>query len=229
MNVDHHHSRHARPLSTRPPPSKPDHLPTGQLIWVSRRPRFPGPQGTVDNNDIMRRRHTVGERNTVRKEMYHERIQQERKDLQARRRNKPDKTRVTDVNGMTDVTLLTDTDGMTDDSSVTDVNVMITCDETVTALTPMTAGTPTEAPTPARAPTPIEVALEIDKDGYTTAKKLYRWLELDERNYSRWVKANITENPFAEEGIGDGAPHQRLPHLSLLRQEAGDDRQVQSW
>ena len=48
--------------------------------------------------------------------------------------------------------------------------------------------------------TPIEVVLEIDKDGFTTAKKLYKWLELDEGNYARWVKTNILENPFAEEG-----------------------------
>lgn len=50
-------------------------------------------------------------------------------------------------------------------------------------------------------PTPIEQALEIDKDGCTTAKKLYRWLELDETHYSRWVNANLLDNPFAEEGI----------------------------
>lgn len=48
--------------------------------------------------------------------------------------------------------------------------------------------------------TPIETALEIDEQGYTTAKKLYAWLELDESHYSRWVQANITENPFAEKG-----------------------------
>lgn len=48
--------------------------------------------------------------------------------------------------------------------------------------------------------TPIEVALEVDKEGFTTAKKLYKWLDLDESNYSRWVKMNILENSFAEEG-----------------------------
>lgn len=47
--------------------------------------------------------------------------------------------------------------------------------------------------------TPIEVALQIDEDGMTTAKKLYEFLELDESHYSRWVKVNILENPFAEE------------------------------
>lgn len=49
--------------------------------------------------------------------------------------------------------------------------------------------------------TPIEVALALDKHGCTTARKLYAWLELDPGNYSRWVKVNILENPFAEEGI----------------------------
>ena len=49
--------------------------------------------------------------------------------------------------------------------------------------------------------TPIEVVLEVDKDGFTTAKKLYKWLELDDGNYARWVKMNILENSFAEEGV----------------------------
>ena len=49
--------------------------------------------------------------------------------------------------------------------------------------------------------TPIEIALEVDKDGFTTAKKLYKWLELDESHYARWVKMNILENPFAEKGV----------------------------
>lgn len=49
--------------------------------------------------------------------------------------------------------------------------------------------------------TPIEIALGIDENGMTTAKKLYEFLELDSRNYSRWCKNNITENEFAEENI----------------------------
>ena len=49
--------------------------------------------------------------------------------------------------------------------------------------------------------TPIEVALALDKDGCTTARKLYAWLELDPSNYSRWIRMNILENPFAEEGV----------------------------
>lgn len=35
----------------------------------------------------------------------------------------------------------------------------------------------------------------------TTARKLYEFLDMDARNYSRWVKSNITENPFAEENV----------------------------
>lgn len=48
--------------------------------------------------------------------------------------------------------------------------------------------------------TPIEIALDIDSAGHTTAKKLYAWLELRSGDYARWVKQNITENPYAEEG-----------------------------
>ena len=43
--------------------------------------------------------------------------------------------------------------------------------------------------------------LDVDKDGCTTAKKLYKWLELDKTHYARWINTNILENPFAEEGI----------------------------
>ena len=49
--------------------------------------------------------------------------------------------------------------------------------------------------------TPIEIALGIDEDGMTTARKLYEFLGMDNKNYSRWVKSNITENQFAEEGM----------------------------
>lgn len=51
------------------------------------------------------------------------------------------------------------------------------------------------------AQTPIEIALGVDENGMTTARKLYAFLELDSRNYSRWCKSNITENEFAEENI----------------------------
>lgn len=49
--------------------------------------------------------------------------------------------------------------------------------------------------------TPIEVALDVDGEGMTTAKKLYEFLELDSSHYSRWCKSNITENEFAEENV----------------------------
>lgn len=51
----------------------------------------------------------------------------------------------------------------------------------------------------ARDLTPIEIALSIDEEGYTTARRLYEWLELDPGNYSRWLKANILDNPYADE------------------------------
>ena len=48
--------------------------------------------------------------------------------------------------------------------------------------------------------TPSEIALGVDGQGMTTAKKLYEFLELDSSNYSRWFKKNITNNEFAEDG-----------------------------
>lgn len=49
--------------------------------------------------------------------------------------------------------------------------------------------------------TPIEIALGIDSQGRTTAKRLYEFLELDKSNYSRWCKKNILNNKFAEEEV----------------------------
>lgn len=49
--------------------------------------------------------------------------------------------------------------------------------------------------------TPIEIALGIDENGMTTARKLYDFLQLNPTHYSRWCKANITDNEFAEENI----------------------------
>lgn len=48
--------------------------------------------------------------------------------------------------------------------------------------------------------TPIEIALGIDENGMTTAKKLYEFLELNPSNYSKWYKCNIIDNQFADEG-----------------------------
>jgi len=47
--------------------------------------------------------------------------------------------------------------------------------------------------------TPIEIALGIDENGKTTARKLYEFLELNPKNYSRWCEVNIIKNEFAEE------------------------------
>lgn len=47
--------------------------------------------------------------------------------------------------------------------------------------------------------TPIEIALGIDNEGRTTARKLYDFLELDMSNYAKWFRKNILENSFAEE------------------------------
>lgn len=49
--------------------------------------------------------------------------------------------------------------------------------------------------------TPIEIALKIDENGMTSLKNLYEFLELDPKNYSRWCKRNIINNPFATENI----------------------------
>lgn len=47
--------------------------------------------------------------------------------------------------------------------------------------------------------TPIEIALGIDEQSMTTARKLYEFLEMDSKNYSRWYKQNIENNSFAME------------------------------
>lgn len=47
--------------------------------------------------------------------------------------------------------------------------------------------------------TPIEIALGVDENGKTTAKKLYTFLELNPAHYARWCKTNIIENEFATE------------------------------
>ena len=47
--------------------------------------------------------------------------------------------------------------------------------------------------------TPIEIALGIDENGMTTARKLYSFLELRKADFARWAKTNITENEFATE------------------------------
>lgn len=48
--------------------------------------------------------------------------------------------------------------------------------------------------------TPIEAALKMDNNGFVSCKNLYEFLQLDKSHYSRWCKANIEENQFAERG-----------------------------
>lgn len=48
--------------------------------------------------------------------------------------------------------------------------------------------------------TPIEIAIGVDSQGRTTAKRLYEFLELDKSQYARWCRNNILNNKFAEEG-----------------------------
>ncbi len=47
--------------------------------------------------------------------------------------------------------------------------------------------------------TPIEIALQIDENGMTTASNLYTFLELDPSHFSRWCNKNILKNKFAIE------------------------------
>ena len=49
--------------------------------------------------------------------------------------------------------------------------------------------------------TPIEIALGVDEDGCTTAKKLYAFLGLNPGHYSRWCKSKITENDSVTENV----------------------------
>lgn len=49
--------------------------------------------------------------------------------------------------------------------------------------------------------TPIEVALEIDSEGRTTARQLYEFLDLANGQFSRWAKSNIENNEFYEENV----------------------------
>lgn len=51
------------------------------------------------------------------------------------------------------------------------------------------------------AQTPIEIALGIDENGMTTARKLFFFLGMSKNNYSRWFRNNLTDNEFAEENV----------------------------
>lgn len=47
--------------------------------------------------------------------------------------------------------------------------------------------------------TPIEIALQIDENGMTTASNLYSFLALHPASFSRWCNTNIKNNKFAVE------------------------------
>lgn len=49
--------------------------------------------------------------------------------------------------------------------------------------------------------TPIEIMLQVDSEGKTTARKLYEFLNLSKSQFARWAKINILENAFAESGV----------------------------
>jgi len=48
--------------------------------------------------------------------------------------------------------------------------------------------------------TPIEIALQIDEQGMTTASALYAFLELDPSNFARWCKQKIVNCTWLAEG-----------------------------
>lgn len=47
--------------------------------------------------------------------------------------------------------------------------------------------------------TSIEIVLQIDENGITTASNLYAFLELNPTQFSRWCKRNIVNNKFSTE------------------------------
>ena len=79
--------------------------------------------------------------------------------------------------------------------------------------------------------TPIEIALQIDKDGMTTASKLYSFLELDITHFSRWCRKNIVNNKFATENEdyvilainGDNSSKGRPKTCLLYTSDAADE------
>ena len=50
-----------------------------------------------------------------------------------------------------------------------------------------------------RMQTPIEIALQIDESGHTTARALYDFLEMPTSNFARWARQNIEQNEFYDE------------------------------
>ncbi len=67
------------------------------------------------------------------------------------------------------------------------------------ANTDLPVATNTNNTTDTSTQTPIEIALQIDENGMTTASNLYTFLELDPSHFSRWCNKNILNNKFAIE------------------------------
>lgn len=57
--------------------------------------------------------------------------------------------------------------------------------------------TPSTSETIISTQTPIEVALQIDNDGMTTASNLYEFLELNPSNFARRFKDSYAQNARA--------------------------------
>ncbi len=64
---------------------------------------------------------------------------------------------------------------------------MRTTKKITTDLLPATTNIKTNTSTQ----TPIEIALQIDENGMTTASNLYTFLELEPKNFSHWCLRNI--------------------------------------
>lgn len=47
----------------------------------------------------------------------------------------------------------------------------------------------------------VETALDIDEDGFVTARNLYEWLYGSTDRYPEWVTENLLDNAFAERGV----------------------------
>ena len=47
----------------------------------------------------------------------------------------------------------------------------------------------------------VEAALNIDDDGFVTARNLYEWLHDGKDCYSEWLAESVHDNAFAERGV----------------------------
>ncbi|MBQ6419134.1 MAG: hypothetical protein IJJ91_10745 [Synergistaceae bacterium] len=47
----------------------------------------------------------------------------------------------------------------------------------------------------------VEAALDVDSDGYVSAKNLYEWIYEDKSRYPKWLEEYIRDNIFAERDV----------------------------